>query len=79
LYTDHARFLNSQAKELSSNSFGPMLNGLFTQSNFGVITSMTLYLERSLEYTNIIYYYLKNNSQLPLFINTIRDLKRKNN
>ncbi len=77
LYTDHARFLNSQAKELSSNSFGPMLNGLFTQSNFGVITSMTLYLERSLEYTNIIYYYLKNNSQLPLFINKIRDLKRK--
>lgn len=75
LYTDHARFTNSRTKALSNNSFGPILNGLFTQSNFGVVTQMTIWLESKPKNAQIIFYYLKSDTKLPAFIDVIRTLK----
>jgi 4-cresol dehydrogenase (hydroxylating) flavoprotein subunit len=46
LRTGFGRFPEARARHLSRDAPGPVLEGLFTQSNLGIVTSMTLWLMR---------------------------------
>jgi 4-cresol dehydrogenase (hydroxylating) len=45
--TGHARFPNSRTAGAFRWGVGPLLDGLFSQSNFGVVTRLTLWLART--------------------------------
>ncbi len=54
---------------------GPSIDGIFTQSNFGIITAMTFWLSRRPEYFQTIFYTIKNNEQLERSVDALRQLR----
>lgn len=56
---------------------GPYVDGLFTQSNFGIVTKMTLWLMPKPEHFEAFFISIKNNEKLPQLINDLQPLKLK--
>jgi 4-cresol dehydrogenase (hydroxylating) len=54
---------------------GPYLDGIFTQSNIGIVTKMTIRLARKPEYLEMFYFNIKNESDLEAAIEATKDLK----
>lgn len=54
---------------------GPLLNGLFTQSNLGIITKLTLWLHPKSTLFESFVFYIKDNEMLGKAMACIRDLK----
>ena len=53
---------------------GPYLDGMFTQSNFGVVTKMTITLAREPEQTDIFYFSLTSHQELQEITNILPEL-----
>jgi len=54
---------------------GPFLDGLFTQSNFGIVTRMTIWLMPAPEYTQAFFFMCASEQDLELVIDALRPLR----
>jgi 4-cresol dehydrogenase (hydroxylating) len=70
-----ARFPGASAAPLYRWGVGPVLDGLFSQSNFGVVTRMTLWLMPAPEYFQAYYFQCGEDSQLGPLIDSLRPLR----
>jgi 4-cresol dehydrogenase (hydroxylating) flavoprotein subunit len=75
IHTGFGRFENSQAKSIYAWGVGPWLDGLFSQSNFGIVTQMTIWLMPAPEYFQAFYFSIDQEDKLPGLINALRPLR----
>jgi 4-cresol dehydrogenase (hydroxylating) len=75
LETGFARFSNAQAAESYRWGMGPVLDGLFTQSNFGIVTRMTIWLMPAPAYFQAFYFRVDDDGALATVVNALRPLR----
>lgn len=75
IHTGFGRFPNAKTAQLYRWGVGAYLDGLFTQSNFGVVTKMTIWLMPAPEYFQSFYFSIKSEAELPELINALRPLR----
>jgi 4-cresol dehydrogenase (hydroxylating) len=75
IQTGFARFPGALAAPVSRWGLGPSLDGLFTQSNFGVVTQMTFWLMPAPEYFQSFYFRCDEEAQLGPVVEALRDLR----
>ncbi|KAF0250266.1 MAG: FAD/FMN-dependent dehydrogenase [bacterium] len=75
VHTGFGRFANAKATEVARCGVGPYLEGIFTQSNLGIVTKMTLWLTPFPKHFQTFFYSLKHESQLEPLIDILRDFK----
>jgi len=73
--TGFARFPDAKAAQTYRWGVGPTLDGLFSQSNFGVVTRMTLWLMPAPEYFQAYYFRAEEAGDLPALIDALRPLR----
>ena len=73
--TGFGGFENANAKNTYKYGLGPMLDGLLSQSNFAIITEMTIELMPKPDKTCMFVVSAKDESALPLLVDAIRELK----
>ncbi len=73
--TGFARYGASPSVPVYRWGLGPVLDGLFTQSNFGVVTRMTIWLMPAPEYFQAYFFRCDNAGDLGRAIDAIRPLK----
>jgi 4-cresol dehydrogenase (hydroxylating) len=73
--TGFARFRGAHAAPTYRWGVGPTLDGLFSQSNFGVVTRMTVWLMPAPEYFQAYYFRCERSDELPGLINALRPLR----
>lgn len=74
IHTGLGRFENSQAAKLHRWGVGPYLDGIFTQSNLGIVTKMTMWLMPAPNFYQSIRCRLKDYSQLEKLIDVVQKL-----
>ncbi len=77
LETGSARFANSLTAPVSRWGVGPSLDGLFSQSNFGIVTRMTIWLMPIPDCFEAFFFRAESNESLPALITALRDLRLK--
>ncbi|KZX01238.1 hypothetical protein JL49_07105 [Pseudoalteromonas luteoviolacea] len=77
IHTGLGRFENAKGKTITKLGPGPFLDGLFTQSNMGVVTAMTFWLTPIPEAFTTFIYCVKDESKLPQIIDKLRELKQR--
>ncbi len=75
LETGSARFANSLTAPVSRWGVGPSLDGLFSQSNLGIVTRMTIWLMPIPDCFEAFFFRAKAEESLPALINALRDLR----
>src|SRR5579872_82270 len=73
--TGFARFSGAQAAPVYRWGVGPALDGLFSQSNFGVVTRMTVWLMPRPEYFQAYYFRCEEAGLLQHAIDALRPLR----
>lgn len=66
---------NSRSKNVYRWGLGPSADGLFTQSNYGIVTNMTFWLAPKPGHFQIFFYAVKDNTQLADAIDAMRQLR----
>ncbi len=75
LETGAARFPGSPAAPIYRWGLGPSLDGLFTQSNLGVVTRMTFWLMPAPECFQAFFFRCDDDAGLPAIIDALRRLR----
>lgn len=75
IHTGFGRFENAQATPLYRWGVGPVIDGLFSQSNFGVVTAMTIWLMPASECFAAFYFSIDDDTQLAALIDALRPLR----
>ncbi len=75
LNTGFGRFENSKVTEVYKWGVGPSVDGLFTQSNFGIVTKMTLWLMPAPENFCVVGFMLKDENDIAELIERLRPLR----
>ncbi len=73
--TGFARFAGAIAAPVYRWGVGPVVDGLFSQSNFGVVTRMTIWLMPAPEYFQAYYFRCRSAGQLGPLIDALRPLR----
>jgi 4-cresol dehydrogenase (hydroxylating) flavoprotein subunit len=73
--TGFARFASAKAAPLHRWGVGPALDGLFSQSNFGIVTRMTLWLMPAPEYFQAYYFRTESDEGLTALVDALRPLR----
>jgi 4-cresol dehydrogenase (hydroxylating) flavoprotein subunit len=73
--TGAARFPGSPAASVYRWGLGPSLDGLFTQSNLGVVTRMTFWLMPAPEYFQAFFFRCDQDEGLPAIVDALRQLR----
>ena len=73
-HTGFGRFPNAQAAEVYHWGVGAYLDGLFSQSNFGIVTQMTIWLMPAPEYSQAFFCSV-NKDELSELVNSLRPLR----
>jgi 4-cresol dehydrogenase (hydroxylating) len=73
--TGFARFASAKAAPLYRWGVGPALDGLFSQSNFGIVTRMTVWLMPRPEYFQAYYFRTESHEGLTALIDALRPLR----
>jgi 4-cresol dehydrogenase (hydroxylating) len=73
-HTGFGRFPNAQASEVYHWGVGAYLDGLFTQSNFGIVTQMTIWLMPAPEYSQAFFCSV-DKEVLPMLVDALRPLR----
>lgn len=71
MHTGYARFANAKAASVYPEGVGPSFIDMFIQSNFGIITKLTLFLAPIPLYTQYIDVSLSSEKQLFTFLDSI--------
>lgn len=75
LHTGMGHYKNAQAKHVYKYGIGPILDGLFSQSNLGIITQLTVYLMPEPEAFCGYLFMCKQDSDLEAIIDTFGRLR----
>lgn len=75
VHTGFGNIDNAQTKDLYRWGVGPSLDGLFTQSNFGIVTKMTFWLQPKPAYFQTFFYTTSRSEQVPELVNALRKLR----
>jgi 4-cresol dehydrogenase (hydroxylating) flavoprotein subunit len=75
IHTGFGRFPQAQTVPVYRWGVGAYLDGIFTQSNFGIVTKMTIWLMPTPEYFQAFYFSVKSEAELPALINALRPLR----
>jgi 4-cresol dehydrogenase (hydroxylating) len=75
LETGFSRFPNAAAAPVYRPGLGPSFDGLFTQSNFSVVTRMTLWLMPAPEYFQAFFFRCDRDDGLAAIIDALRPLR----
>jgi 4-cresol dehydrogenase (hydroxylating) flavoprotein subunit len=73
--TGAARFSDAPSAPVYRWGLGPSLDGLFTQSNLGVVTRMTFWLMPAPEYFQAFFFRCGRDEALPALIDALRELR----
>jgi 4-cresol dehydrogenase (hydroxylating) len=73
--TGFARFPSAHAAPLNRWGVGPSLDGLFSQSNLGIVTRMTVWLMPEPEYFQAYYFRSESHDGLAALIDALRPLR----
>jgi 4-cresol dehydrogenase (hydroxylating) len=73
--TGFGRFPSAHAAPLYRWGVGPSLDGLFSQSNFGVVTRMTLWLMPAPDYFQAYFFQCEKHADLAPLIDALRPLR----
>ena len=77
--TGFKQFSKNGVTPVASNCYkwgiGPYVDGLFTQSNFGIVTKMTIWLMPKPEHFEAFFISIKNDEKLPALIDAFQPLK----
>ena len=73
--TGFARFPGAHAAPAYRWGVGPALDGLFSQSNFGIVTRMTLWLMPAPEYFQAYYFRCEGSERLAPLVDALRPLR----
>lgn len=74
LHTGMARFDGASSAALHRWGVGPALDGLFTQSGFGIVTRMTLWLDVGAPRDHSFSFRLRDPARLPGLVEVLREL-----
>lgn len=75
LNTGAARFAGAAAAPVYRWGLGPSLEGLFAQSNFGVVTRMTFWLMPAPQYFQAFFFRCDDDGGLPALVEALRPLR----
>lgn len=75
IHTGFGHFKNAQSTPIYRWGVGPYLDGLFSQSNLGIVTKMTIWLMPKPEYFQAFYFSIDQDDQLADLINALRPLR----
>ncbi|MCC6797809.1 MAG: FAD-binding oxidoreductase [Candidatus Hydrogenedentes bacterium] len=75
LNTGFGHYPNAKAGRVYSYGIGPSLDGLFCQSNFGIVTKIGLWLSPAPEAFNFFFVRLSNDADIVSFIDRLRPLR----
>jgi 4-cresol dehydrogenase (hydroxylating) len=73
--TGFARFPGANAASVYRWGVGPSLDGLFSQSNFGIVTRMTLWLMPAPEYFQAYYFLCEDPESVSALVDALRPLR----
>jgi len=73
--TGFSRFTNAAAAPVYRPGLGPSVDGLFTQSNFGIVTRMTVWLMPAPEYFQAFFFRCDRDDGLAAIIDALRPLR----
>jgi 4-cresol dehydrogenase (hydroxylating) len=73
--TGMARFASALASPVYRWGLGPSLDGLFTQSNLGIVTRATLWLMPAPEYFQAMFFRCDDANNMPAIIDALRSLR----
>ncbi len=74
IHTGFGRFANAKATQISRWGIGPYLDGIFTQSNLGIVTKMTIWLMPIPKYFQVFTCFISDSSLLEGLIDTLQTL-----
>lgn len=72
--TGYGRFPNAKANNVARASIGPYVDGLFSQSNFGVVTRMTMWLPHRSPHFRTFFYSIDHPDRLPALVDAVQSL-----
>ena len=75
LETGFGHYANAKAARLCANGLGPSLDGLFTQSNFGVVTRLGIWLMPAPERVELIVCVLDRHDDISPVVDALRRLR----
>jgi len=75
MQTGFGAYLGAQAQHVYKWGIGPTLDGLFSQSNFGIVTRMTIWLMPKPEFFAMFIVALRTRDSVGPFFETIRRLR----
>jgi len=75
--TGNARFRGSRSAHLFKWGNGPYVDGIFTQSNFGVVTRMTFFVAETPPIFASYVYKIAGDAKLPALMDALRELKMR--
>lgn len=75
LNTGFGHYPNAKAGRVYSYGIGPSLDGLFCQSNFGIVTKIGLWLAPEPEAFNFFFARLPNDEDIASFVDLLRPLR----
>lgn len=75
--TGLARFANASAANVVRSGPGLNLDGLFTQSNFGIVTRLTLWLTPLPRFFQYFSFAIRTEEKLPALIDALQSIKRQ--
>lgn len=74
--TGFERFPGATAASLSAHGIGPSLDGLFLQSNLGIVTKLTLWLTPLPEFHQYFSFAIRDAARFAELVDTLQSLKR---
>lgn len=74
--TGFGRFDKSVAKRVFAPGVGPELDGLFIQSNLGIVTRLTIWLTPLPRFFQYFSFAVRTGAQLAKLVNTLQEIKR---
>ena len=75
--TGLGRFANASAANVVRSGPGPGLQGLFAQSNFGIVTRLTLWLTPLPRFFQYFSFAIRTEEKLPSLIDALQSIKRE--
>lgn len=75
IHTGFSRFANAKNSQVHRWGVGPYVDGLFTQSNFGIVTKATLWLTPLSENFQTFFFSLNDDTRLESLMETLRMLR----
>jgi len=78
IQTGHAHYSNAKTANVYRHGTGPALDGLFAQSNFGIVTRATVALMPEPAYRSSVVAQIDDDARLPLLVDRLANLRKHN-